>query len=537
MKEPAAKPSTKRRRASTEGDDNDGQARVAHILDDFHKRQQRQQPSKDIEVKNDAQAQAEEVSFPLGPLPRPPTRSRGVGTVPIAVPQYLSKAKLVKPDVRVPFKSLSLCSHILENLERQEMTEAFAVQSVVLPALLQKGLLPEQQRDLLVSAPTGSGKTLAYVLPILEQLRTRRVTRLRAVVLVPTRELVSQVYSTFEACSRKLGLQIQFTSANRGLATEQDLLVGGLDDLPASKIDILIATPGRLVDHLKSTPGFTLDHLQYLVIDEGDRLLNQSFQSWARELELALRPITTVSTNGHPFYLESQQRCRKLIFSATMTDDPALLSELHLVDPYFLMVSEDDSLRFSVPATLSEIFVHVPDEVPKPLALLHVIKRLEVNQSLIFTNSNEAAHRLSRLADMFDIGGVLPFTSNMTNGERKRRLQAFAAGEVCHLVCSDLMARGVDTTTPAVINYDASVPPRQYVHRVGRTARAGKSGLAVSIVARSEDKYWWNQVGKKIGRSTEIDRKTLFPRDASEEMPELRQRYEEALRELQFETE
>lgn len=510
-------------------DDIVDQSKVAHILDRFHQYQRPANADAESVEHDDRPDENREHAKGLVAIPQPAGRRGGqygkTASGSLATASYIQNAVTVDPAVRRPFSELALSAALLGNLARQDITEAFAVQAAVLPVLLAH-TLPENRRDMLVSAPTGSGKTLAYVLPILQALQSRRITRLRAIVLVPTRELVAQVHATFEICSKKLGLSILATSLNRSLAAESDLLVQEDDNLVLSKVDVLIATPGRLIDHLKSTAGFTLEYLDFLVIDEGDRLLNQSFQGWAKELDVALRPLIGAEEQAELasaedfFYLKSHRRCIKLIFSATMTDDPALLSELRLVDPQFFVVTEQldeadaaatSTTHFSIPSTMSEIYVHCPADTPKPLALLHVLRRLDVGQSLIFTNSNEAAQKLSRLASLLGVGEVASFTSTMSNGERKRRLKSFAEAKIRHLVCSDLMARGIDTTTDWVINYDSSVAARQYIHRAGRTARAGRTGTAVSIVESSEDKYWWNQIGgKKIRRVTPVVRRTLF---------------------------
>lgn len=178
---------------------------------------------------------------------------------------------------------------------------SFAVQTAVIPILLGQ---PQSctlyapyspPRDLCVSAPTGSGKTLAYAVPLIEALRRRQLLRLRALVVLPTRDLVAQVRETLEAVSKGSGLRIGAVTGHHSFAHEQSQIVSDLKRGAASKggrskVDILIATPGRLMDHLGGTPGFTLQHLRYLVIDEADRLLNQSFQEWLPKILDALEP-------------------------------------------------------------------------------------------------------------------------------------------------------------------------------------------------------------------------------------------------------
>ncbi|ORY79566.1 P-loop containing nucleoside triphosphate hydrolase protein, partial [Protomyces lactucae-debilis] len=368
-----------------------------------------------------------------------------------------------------------LTPRLQENLAKHGFTDAFAVQAALLPVLLERQL-PEDRQDVLVSAPTGSGKTITYALPILQVLHTRRITALRALIIVPTRELVHQVQETFELLNTKVGLKIQSLSSARTLRAEQTLLVRD-----GSRVDILVCTPGRLVDHLQATPGFSLQHLRFLVIDEGDRLLNQSFHDWANKIEAAL-PRHTKSLQAC-----SMERCQKLIFSATMNGDPGLLAQLHLTKPVLYNVREDAE-KFSLPATLTEYFVNAPSDTPKPLVLLHVLKRLGIEKAIVFTNSTESAQRLAKLIAPFI--SCQAFTSIQTSSARQGLLKQFNDGAVQVLVASDLISRGLDTTTPVVINYASSIPARQYVHRVGRTARAGNKGLAISIVEPEEAKFW-----------------------------------------------
>lgn len=448
------------------------------------------------------------------------------------LPHYLQHPNLIETTLSLPFHKLNLSKKIRDNLGKCEFENAFAVQAALMPILLADHLAEDRQ-DILVSAPTGSGKTLTYALPILQVLHSRRITRLRALIIVPTRELVQQVQSTFESLSAKLGLRIEILSTTRSFSTEQDLLVNDYEPYAPSNVDILICTPGRLVDHIKSTPRFTLRDLRFLVIDEGDRLLNQSFQGWSAEIDEALKPLHDAvnSSTTDLFTTKSNERCQKLIFSATMSTDPSLLAQLNLINPALYLIQdrgvnangekedlegEDVVSKFTTPSTLLEYFVHAPDEVSKPLVLLHVIRRMNVSSALVFANSNESAQKLTSLINLCDVGRCEAFTSTLTPALRRRHLADFStisssSNKICFLICSDLMARGIDTNVACVINYDSSISTRQYVHRVGRTARAGHEGRAISIVEKHEGKYWWRQIGgRKIRRSHEIQRVTLF---------------------------
>ncbi|GAA5885870.1 hypothetical protein JCM16303_000091 [Sporobolomyces ruberrimus] len=421
--------------------------------------------------------------------------------------------------------------------------EWFAVQTAVLPILLPPSTRPPSlyspfnpPRDVCVSAPTGSGKTLSYVVPIVETLQQRVVTRLRALVLLPTRDLVGQVRETFEGFAKGTGLKVGVATGQHSFAHEQSVLVG--DDLPnsleggSSQVDILIATPGRLIDHLKSTKGFSLQHLRFLVVDEADRLLTQSFHDWLPTILAALKPTNHTTVNGTDSALlekadamalawwdaegkvgrvpsdvdeRSQPSCQKLLFSATLSRDPAKIDALHLHRPIYISVEDaldphaedeqiDDELKFTFPAELSEHMIISPS-THKPLYLFHLLHTLEITSALCFTKSVESATRLAKLVEFFEAANtstekkvvVKAYSSELAPGERKKVLKDFKAGEIQMLICSDLISRGIDISNVShVISYDVPTDMRKYVHRVGRTARAGQNGQAWSLVEDQE---------------------------------------------------
>ncbi|BGP58105.1 ATP-dependent RNA helicase dbp6 [Rhodotorula sphaerocarpa] len=400
------------------------------------------------------------------------------------------------------------------------------------------------------------GKTISYVVPIVETLQHRIVTRLRALVLLPTRDLVGQVRETFEAFIKGTGLKVGIATGQHSFAHEQSVLVGDvLEGIEGgvSQVDILIATPGRLMDHLKSTAGFSLQHLRYLVVDEADRLLTQSFHDWLPTVLSALKSSFNAAslrddddaTGAHRFRPQQQLSqleevptadalapswwdaegrigrartsdlderclvsCQKLLFSATLSRDPAKIDALHLYRPVYISVedaldphAEDDSLdsesKFTFPAELSEHMIISPS-THKPLYLFHLLHTLAISSALCFTRSVEAATRLAKLVEFFEearaasgIEGkqvvVRAFSSDLAPSERHKVLRDFKKGEIHMLICSDLIARGIDIPNVShVISYDIPVDMRKYVHRVGRTARAGKQGDAWSLVEEPE---------------------------------------------------
>merc|ERR1711939_171277 len=364
------------------------------------------------------------------------------------------------------------------------------------------------------------------------------------------------------------GLKIATATGQHSFSHEQSTLV---DDTTStlhggsSKIDILIATPGRLMDHLKATPNFTLQHLRFLVIDEADRLLNQSFNDWLSTVlsSIEVSPLQTTDDDGEeddnavgieeqgnvvgtadsvaPALLsrtfrqaqtdldtKSLPSTQKLLFSATLTRDPAQIAALHLHNPIYLAVTEsrgastavngleaDDTAalieserHFSLPAGLKESMI-VTQTASKPLVLLHLIYTLSLTSVICFTKSVESAARLVLLLQAFadiygKIGGkegkIQGYSSELTPARRKDVLEHFRNGQIQILVCSDLIARGMDLPqVEHVVNYDVPVDMRKYVHRVGRTARAGRDGQAWSLVETQEANYFKNLL-KEAGR-------------------------------------
>lgn len=594
------------------------------------------------------------------PQPAPVEQDRKVSAF-SALPEWLQAPVLASSADIMAFTDLALHKNILTSLEKRGYSSAFAIQSTVLPMLLPG---PKQHHgDICISAATGSGKTLAYVLPMVQSLRDKPVTRLRGLIVVPTRELVNQVKETLDLCSTSTGLKIATAVGNKSLKEEQTSLVekrqrydpegykaeqekeidedeelmdwdfdkkfGPNDDLElfynhvieyTSKVDILICTPGRLVEHIQSTTGFTLEHVQWLVIDEADRLLDESFQQWVDVVMPGLEYIRPPDAlhQRHPDIFRSFRRreMRKVILSATMTRDISKLMTLNLRRPKLVVLEgqtqgtaeddgdtarEDDGARIEIPATLQEYGVPIPEHNTqyKPLYLIEVLEsgshpqtRKEPSSSpiplkspetsdsatstesedhsptsnppphspnlspqpqpqpptpsthgtLIFTSSNEHAHRLSRLLALLRPSwktGTL--TKSTTTGSSARKtLSLFRQRKLSILIASDRASRGLDIPGLAhVINYDVPGSVTAYVHRVGRTARAGREGKATTLVLHSQGKWFWKDkggvagsemLGRGLGGPSErrVVRRNLVV-DLSEGV---RREYEDALRTL-----
>lgn len=329
----------------------------------------------------------------LMPLPQPaPVDESTARPAFSALPSWLQHPVLVTSTKKRPLEGFQINPKLLSLLKKWGYTEAFAVQSAVIPLLLPG---PEQHDgDICISAATGSGKTLAYVLPLVESLRGKPITRLRGLIIVPTRELVLQAREVCEMCCAGSGLKVQTTMGSRSFKAEQEELIEigqrydpltvervqrlvqrtgdnsdydfGLDDeynhadklLPGhiieyrSKADILICTPGRLVEHIRSTSGFTLEHVQWLVIDEADKLLSHTFQGWIDVVMGGLerqKPSKEFSLSEKILYRMSSLRApkpaRKVILSATMTKDLSKLGALHLRNPKLVVLDNVGSLN------------------------------------------------------------------------------------------------------------------------------------------------------------------------------------------------
>ncbi|KAF2103835.1 P-loop containing nucleoside triphosphate hydrolase protein [Rhizodiscina lignyota] len=403
-------------------------------------------------VKNDSQEEEKDDApepelHDLVPLPQPaPVPDNKELPTFSALPSWLAKPISVPSSETIPFEELKIHSKLVQRLGEKGYHSAFAIQAAVLPLLL-----PGQKHyfgDICVSAATGSGKTLAYVLPMVQSMRrSAHYTRLRAVIVVPTRELVSQVKEVAELCASGTGLKIGTAVGSHTVAAEQEQLVKKgqrydrsaaaelearatrrvvrgededdalLDDamapwilpyhVPAytSKVDILICTPGRLVEHINATQGFNLDDLEWLVIDEADRLLDESFQEWVDVVIGTLeaeKPIDKKSAKNRildSFWEPREPRyVRKIILSATMTRDLQKLGGLKLRRPVLVSVAgdaegreeenaaagaENASEAFELPSTLKEWAVPVEEAADKPLVLLRLLEERISRTALI----------------------------------------------------------------------------------------------------------------------------------------------------------
>ncbi len=350
------------------------------------------------------------------------------------------------------FSDLGLSSTLLLTLEKEGYTTPTPIQAQAIPILL-KG------HDLLGIAQTGTGKTAAFALPIIQHIMTNRIMpspkMVRTLILSPTRELASQIAESFKGYSKGLGLQIATIYGGVKYGPQYKALQGGLD--------ILVATPGRLLDHLEQKT-IDLRGVEFFVLDEADQMLDLGF----------VKPIRQIAQ-------KLSHKRQNLFFSATMPKEIGALASELLTEPKRVEITPEATTAERVSQQV--IFV----EAQRKRALmteLYVDDKLE--RTLVFTRTKRSA---DRVAAYLQAGGIeaAAIHGDKNQSQRERALQAFRAGKVRALVATDIAARGIDVDgVTHVINFELPNVPEAYVHRIGRTARAGRSGISITLVADDE---------------------------------------------------
>jgi ATP-dependent RNA helicase RhlE len=312
-------------------------------------------------------------------------------------------------------------------------------------------------------AQTGTGKTAAFALPILERLKVHANTSfsparhpVRVLVVTPTRELAVQVHDNFRAYGRHVGLRSTIVYGGVPMGPQQKDLLGG--------VEIVVATPGRLLDHAGSRT-LNLGQVEVLVLDEADRMLDMGFIDDIRRI-LALLPV----------------RRQNLLFSATLDAEVRSLASTFLRQPETVDIAPTIAAAESVAQ-----IAYLVDPDRKRELLSYLIRSRDLHQVLVFTRTKQMTRRL---ASQLDRGGVdaTAIHGDRTQPERERALAMFKSGEVRVLVATDVAARGLDIEAlPVVVNYEIPFDPEDYVHRIGRTGRAGMEGLAISLVSFEDE--------------------------------------------------
>jgi ATP-dependent RNA helicase RhlE len=353
------------------------------------------------------------------------------------------------------FESLGLSADLLQTVAEEGYTEPTPVQSAAIPHVL-------AGRDVLAAAQTGTGKTAAFVLPILDRLRHHANTSFsparhptRALILVPTRELAMQVDESVRTYGRTVALR-------------PTVVYGGVPMDPQIKalrdgVELLVATPGRLLD-LVGQRVANLGQVEILVLDEADRMLDMGFLPDIRRIIELLPP-----------------RRQNLMFSATFSEEIRRLAATILRDPATVEVAPRNTAAEGV-----RQLVYPVDRDRKEALLAHLVRKHDLRQVLVFTRTKLAATRLASILDRQGLEAVA-IHSDRTQPERTRALEGFKTGEVRVLVATDVAARGLDIEDlPHVVNFELPWNPQDYIHRIGRTGRAGMTGDAISLVSIDE---------------------------------------------------
>ncbi len=373
------------------------------------------------------------------------------------------------------FSSLALDPLILRAIEETGYTEPTPIQDQAIPHVI-------AGRDLMAMAQTGTGKTAAFTLPMLQRLLPHASTSasparhpIRALVLTPTRELAIQVHESVVTYSKHVPLRTTVVYGGTDIKAQKPALMNG--------VEILVATPGRLLDHVESR-NLQLNQVQILILDEADRMLDMGFMPDLKRI-LALLP---------------KQR-QTLLFSATFSEDIKKLAQEFLVDPITVETARRNAAGENIKQSVLMVNHH-----DKFHALVELIRSRGVNQVLIFTRTKlSAAHVAKQLAHSGLTADAIH--GDKTQQERIKALDAFKSGTVMALVATDVAARGLDIDQlPLVINFELPTHAEDYVHRIGRTGRAGASGEAVSLVD-SEEERRLVEIEKLLNRK--------FPREAA----------------------
>ncbi|WP_193162095.1 DEAD/DEAH box helicase [Microbulbifer hainanensis] len=351
------------------------------------------------------------------------------------------------------FEDLGLAQELARAVADQGYSQPTPIQAQAIPAVMKGG-------DIMAAAQTGTGKTAGFTLPLLHRLTNgtpARNNQVRALVLTPTRELAAQVFDNVQSYSKYLPLRHSVVFGGVKINPQMMRLRGGAD--------ILVATPGRLLD-LYNQRAIRFDNLEVLVLDEADRMLDMGF---IHDIKRILKVLPAKRQN--------------LLFSATFSGEIRNLAKGLLNDPTEIDVSPRNTTTESVRQKL-----HPVDKARKQKLLSHLILENNWHQALVFSRTKHGANRLVKQLEADNIRAAA-IHGNKSQNARTKALADFKAGKVQILVATDIAARGIDIDQlPQVVNFDLPNVPEDYVHRIGRTGRAGARGQAVSLVSADEIK-------------------------------------------------
>jgi ATP-dependent RNA helicase RhlE len=367
------------------------------------------------------------------------------------------------------FSELGLSAPLLALIAKNAYTTPYPIQAAAIPAIL-------SGNDVLGIAQTGSGKTASFVLPILQQFQDKKAAKnrfIKALILVPTRELAVQVGEVFKTFSQNLPRPVKCLAVFGGVSINPQMI-------QMQGVEVLIATPGRLLD-LSENNAMNLSEIDILVLDEADKMLNMGFKEEMSRI----------------FNLLPAKR-QNLLFSATLGKDINTITEMLLHNPIKIEIEQEvQNLDL-----IKQLAYFVTDERKGPL-LRYLIKSQGMKQVLVFTSS---VHKADSVAHKLKMNGIkaLAMHSDKSQGARTEALRYLKSGEINVLVATDLVSRGIDIPTlPIVINYELPRSPKDFIHRIGRTGRAGAEGEAISFVLKEEEPHFY-VIQKKMGRRVEL---------------------------------
>jgi len=373
----------------------------------------------------------------------------------------LISADTAENTTKINFTDLGLSEPLLKAVRDQGYDTPSPIQAQAIPAVI-------SGRDVMAAAQTGTGKTAGFTLPLLERLSKggREQSRVqsnnvRALVLTPTRELAAQVSDSIATYGKYLNLHSTVVFGGVKINPQMMRLRQG--------VDVLVATPGRLMD-LCNQKAVRFSQLEVLILDEADRMLDMGFIRDIKKI-IALLP---------------KQR-QNLLFSATFSPDIRALAKGMVNKPLEISVNAENSTAEKVTQWLTAV-----DKKRKPAVLTHLIKENNWQQVLVFTKTKHGANKLTKHLEAEGLTAAA-IHGNKSQGARTKALASFKSGMVKVLVATDIAARGIDIDLlPQVVNFDLPNVPEDYVHRIGRTARAGNTGQAVSLVCNDELKLLWD---------------------------------------------
>ena len=369
------------------------------------------------------------------------------------------------------FESLGLSHNIIHSVKKLGYLKPFPIQEQAVPVIL-------QGKDLMGIAQTGSGKTACFVMPILEKLQnaeTKKDRNIQVLILVPTRELAIQIDEVFQAFTDNLKREIRTMA-----------VYGGVSINPQMKsmygVEILIATPGRLLDLIDHN-ALSISGIQHLVVDEADKMFQLGFGEEMNKL-FAIMPVAKQTT----------------LFSATLNDKVSEIKERLSINPVMIEIKKEEVEIDNI----EQLAYHVSPENKGPF-LRYLIKEKKVEKALIFVSSTRSADNLVEKLKKNKIKAVA-IHSQKSQGARRNNLEEFKVNGAQILVATDLIGRGIHIESlPCVINYELPRSPLDYIHRIGRTGRAGEKGTAISILTDDELQHF-RVIQKKMGKKVTLQR-------------------------------